>query len=613
MPRVLLLTSALLSYAISAQAQVATDTTRIGPLFKTTNGAQSFVRFYDTGSAPGTVTVNILEDDSSRVLATWSATIPAQASKQFSAAEIEAAAQPTLPTSTKRRVFAVTATFPGYVQHLVYNAGDGALNVVSGCGPHTTSTQRYLGNVHTSILTPYPSTIVVQNTATQDKTATFDVYDSVSGGRIGGYSGTVRANSSWAFTQNAFVAATGFSAATGQYHLNFVLNPEFTGFAQHIVTTSSTGVPTNMAETCTLPGTASDGLLSPILPTTAYRYTDAAVGLPNYYTNANAPGSVVADDNTPSTNPITDAGAALGRVLFYDKRLSLNNTVACASCHQQAHGFSDPAVLSKGFNGGLTARHSMGLSNARYYRRGRFFWDERAATLEDQVLQPIQNEVEMGLTLSQLTTKLSSVDYYAPLFKAAFGTTEITSERISRALAQFVRSLSSYQSKYDTALQAGPNAINTSLTAQERQGLQLFGGPLSAAVQTQGRTLGCVRCHDDSAQIAPAPRNNGLTADITTDPGAGQGRFKVPSLRNIAVRDRFMHDGRFSTLSQVIDFYSTGIQANAGLDNALRNNNGNPVRFNITQTEKDALIAYLNTLTDPTFLADPKFGDPFKR
>jgi cytochrome c peroxidase len=613
MMRTFIFSAAMLGLSMSVHAQVAADATRIGPLFKTINGAQSFVRIYDTGTAPGTVTVNILEESSSRVLATWSATIPAQAAKQFSVAEIEAAAQPALPTSTTRRIFAVTATFPGYVQHLVYNAADGALSVVSGCGAHATSQQRYINNVHTNTLATYPSAVVVQNTAAQDKTATFDVYDAITGARVGGYSGLVRANSSWVLTQSTFATATGYQTPASQYHLNFVLNPEFTGFAQHVITARDTGLATNMAEVCTLPGTASDGLLAPALPTTAYNYTDAAVNLPNYYSNPNAPGSVAADDNTPTTNPITDAGAALGRVLFYDKRLSINNTVACASCHQQAHGFSDPVALSKGFNGGSTARHSMGLSNARYYRRGRFFWDERAATLEDQVLQPIQNEVEMGLTLTQLTTKLSAVDYYAPLFKAAFGSTEITSDRISRALAQFVRSLTTYQSKYDAALQAGPNAINTSLTAQERQGLQLFGGPLSAAVQTQGRTLGCARCHDDSAQIAPAPRNNGLTADITTDPGAGQGRFKVPSLRNIAVRGTFMHDGRFRSLSEVIDFYSTGIQANAGLDQALRNNNGNPVRFNITQTEKDALIAYLNTLTDPIFLADPKFGDPFKR
>ena len=194
--------------------------------------------------------------------------------------------------------------------------------------------------------------------------------------------------------------------------------------------------------------------------------TDAARNLPNYYTDPNVGGSVAAADNTPATNAITDAGATLGRVLFYDKRLSINNTTSCASCHQQARGFGDANKLSNGFAGGKTGRHSMGLTNARFYQNGRFFWDERAATLEDQVLQPIQNEVEMGMTLAQLTPKLAATDFYPTLFKAAFGTTDVTSDRISKALAQFVRSLTSFQSKYDVALAGGPQAVNNTFSQQ---------------------------------------------------------------------------------------------------------------------------------------------------
>lgn len=154
-------------------------------------------------------------------------------------------------------------------------------------------------------------------------------------------------------------------------------------------------------------------------------------------------------DNTPANNPVTDEGATLGRVLFYDKKLSANGTVSCASFHQQDKGFSDDAALSLGFDGGTTRRHSMSLINARWYGRGRFFWDERAATLEEQVLMPFQDPVEMGMTLDQVVNTVAAQTYYPELFQAAFGSEEVTAEKISMALAQFVRSIVSVNSKYD--------------------------------------------------------------------------------------------------------------------------------------------------------------------
>ncbi|MCB0155315.1 MAG: cytochrome-c peroxidase, partial [Anaerolineae bacterium] len=163
------------------------------------------------------------------------------------------------------------------------------------------------------------------------------------------------------------------------------------------------------------PTESADTLPTPILPTTAYNYTNIA--LPDYF---NSP-QLLAADNTPGNNPLTNAGATLGRVLFYDKRLSANNTVACASCHHQANGFSDTNRLSLGFAGGLTGRNSMGLANARYYQNGAFFWDERAASLEIQTLRPIQDSVEMGLTLDELVAKVAAESYYPPLFEQAFG------------------------------------------------------------------------------------------------------------------------------------------------------------------------------------------------
>lgn len=336
---------------------------------------------------------------------------------------------------------------------------------------------------------------------------------------------------------------------------------------------------------------------APTLPATLLGYSDAAVPLPAHLLTG--PGSVAGADNTPPNNPITDAGATLGRVLFHDKRLSANDTVACGSCHAQARGFADPARLSAGFQGGQTARHAMGLTNARFYNRGRFFWDERAATLEAQVLEPIQNSVEMGMTLPQLTTKLAATSYYPALFAAAFGDSAITSDRISRALAQFVRSMVSFRSKYDSAFVNGTPNFAATFTAQEEQGRQLFEG--------RGR---CAGCHGTVAQIAPGLRNNGLDA-VTIDAGAGQARFKSPSLRNAAVRAPYMHDGRFATLLDVINHYDSGVQAHPDLDPALRNPDGSPRRLNLTEAEKQALLAFLGTLTDNALLTDPRFSSPF--
>ncbi len=207
---------------------------------------------------------------------------------------------------------------------------------------------------------------------------------------------------------------------------------------------------------------------------------------------------ITGQNNTPVTNPTTNPGAELGRVLFYDKRLSLNQTISCSSCHQAEHGFSDPDRLSTGFAGGLTDRNSMGLTSARYYPRGRFFWDERATTLEDQVLQPIQNSVEMGMTLPALTARLSVEPFYADLFQRAFGDAAVTSNRISLALAQFVRSIVSYQSKYDQGVPVNFN----NFTPQERLGRQVFLGQVGSAT--------CTNCHGTDNFVPNNVFNNGL-------------------------------------------------------------------------------------------------------
>lgn len=346
------------------------------------------------------------------------------------------------------------------------------------------------------------------------------------------------------------------------------------------------------------------------LPSTPFNYANPP--LPGYYTTPQMLNQI----NTQASNPITDNGATLGRVLFYDKNLSINNTIACASCHKQAFGFSDPVVKSVGFNGGLTGRNSMGLTDAKYYFSERFFWDQRAPILEDQILMPIQDMVEMGMTLPALETKLRNLAYYPPLFKKVFGDTIVTSERIARAVSQFIRSIISFKSKYDAGRIAfpanpgpPPNAPFANFTPQENRGKEIFLSPIG----------GCNPCHGTEAFTATVEKNNGL--DLTTiDRGFGavqnntafDATFKVTSLRNVELTAPYMHDGRFATLEQVVEHYSSGVQNHPNLSQQLRLPNGQPRLANLSVQDKAALVAFLKTLTDPTIATDVKYSNPFK-
>ena len=319
--------------------------------------------------------------------------------------------------------------------------------------------------------------------------------------------------------------------------------------------------------------------------------------------------------NTPADNPVTDTGATLGRVLFYDTALSANGTIACASCHQQSLGFSDDRALSLGFEGGETGRNSMSLLNAAYYDNGHFFWDERADTLEDQVLMPIQDPVEMGMTLESLVDAVEAQPYYGPLFERAFGDDAITSERISLALAQFVRAMVSTQSRYDEGRAMVDNAVAPfpNFSDQENLGKQLFFTP-------DGN---CAVCHVANEPGPPAPGqvindaifqpliaiNNGLDA-APTDEGTGGGRFKSHSLRNIAQTGPYMHDGRFDTLLQVVEHYDNGVQGGPDTDPRLMPG-GQPQNLGLEMNEKLAIVAFLETLTDEVIATDPRFSDPF--
>ncbi len=345
------------------------------------------------------------------------------------------------------------------------------------------------------------------------------------------------------------------------------------------------------------------------LPETYFNY--ANIQLPPYL---NAP-NIQNADNTPADNPITDAGATLGRVLFYDNKLSLTNTHSCATCHQQANGFTDESQFSRGFLGGFTGRNSMSLAMARYYNNGHFFWDERAATLEDQVLIPIQDPVEMGLTLDEMVVKLSVTDYYPPLFEAAFGTPEVSADRVSKALAQFVRSMVSFGSKYDAGRGmmppgAPPTQPFPNFSPEENLGKAIFFDPQRG---------NCASCHGTDAFIAMGPKNNGLEI-VITDPGLGAvtgnpedaGLFKVPSLRNVELSAPYMHDGSIETLEDVILHYDHDVKPHPNLSPEMRIVPNGPPRFlSFTPEDRSALLAFLKTLTDNDFITDERWSDPF--
>jgi cytochrome c peroxidase len=363
--------------------------------------------------------------------------------------------------------------------------------------------------------------------------------------------------------------------------------------------TAPVSTPVTTTTTTTQTSTPPAGPI-PTLPLVSFAYSDASSPLPAWFTGNGPGGSAIAGDNTPATNPTTDAGATLGRVLFYDTRLSSTNTISCGSCHIQSLGFGDTARFSAGV-AGVTTRHTMALANARFYSRGKFFWDERAATLEAQVLTPIQNPLEMGETLDGVVTKVSAATFYPALFQAAFGSSTVSSSAISLALAQYVRSMVSSNSKFDKAfVGAGPPNFS-GFTSQEQLGQTLFTG-----------AAGCAACHATNAQVLDNIHDTGLDSTIT-DIGTGNGSFKAPSLRNVGLRASFMHDGRFATLQQVVAFYDSGVQANPNLDRRLQNANGTPRRLGLSQQQRDALVAFLNTLTDSTYISAAKFSNPFPK
>lgn len=348
--------------------------------------------------------------------------------------------------------------------------------------------------------------------------------------------------------------------------------------------------------------------------------------LPNY-TGQTKP-NYITKDNTGS-NIISNAKATLGRVLFYDKHLSIDSTVACASCHIQKFAFGDTALASRGVLGGLTGRHSMRLVNARYSAEMKFFWDERAATLEQQTTKPIQDHAEMGFSgqsgrpvLNDLLTRLSALGYYQELFQFVYGDKTITESRIQECLAQFVRSIQSFDSKYDEGrISVSSDTVDfPNFTAQENMGKRLFmTAPIFDANSNRiAGGAGCGGCHmAPEFDIAPNSGNNGIIGKLNAT-GFDLTNTKAPSLRDIAdingnPNGPMMHTGVITTLQAAIGHYGNINAApnNPNLDNKLKPN-GIGQKLNFNAQEVNSLIAFLKTLTGKNIYSDSKWGNPFR-
>lgn len=314
----------------------------------------------------------------------------------------------------------------------------------------------------------------------------------------------------------------------------------------------------------------------------------------------------------PADNPMTVEGVQLGRKLFHDKMLSSDNTISCATCHLPESGFSDPNQFSIGVNGAIGHRNAMPLVNLGWQTS--FFWDGRQKTLEDQILEPVPNPIEMHLMWKDAEIRLNNSTEYKRMFLMAYGTDKIDSNLVAKAIAQFLRTMISGKSKYDImykyenniAFDPGDQAIFQTVTATEWAGYDLFKSLNGAD---------CFHCHNGPLMQVQGMRNNGLDATFT-DIGFGaisgnpndNGKFKTPTLRNIALTAPYMHDGRFATLDEVIEHYSSGIQQSPTIHPLIEYAFQGGVQLDAF--EKNLLKQFLLTLTDNEFVNNPDFRAP---
>jgi len=313
----------------------------------------------------------------------------------------------------------------------------------------------------------------------------------------------------------------------------------------------------------------------------------------------------------PADNPLTIQGVHLGKMLFYEPMLSLDNSQSCAGCHNQNNGFSDSTRLSIGVEGLSGKRQAMPIFNMAWHSN-EFFWDGRATLLRDQALLPIQDPLEMNETLDNVVAKLSDAKLYRDQFMRTFGSEEITSDKMALAMEQFMMSIVSYDSKYDRYL-----AGLEQLTESETRGLELFGTEYNPFFP-EFSGADCAHCHGGANFENDQFINNGLDIDVNfgdigreevTGDSADRAKFKVPSLRNISMTAPYMHDGRFQTLEEVIDHYNEGIQASSTADVTVLNTI--ETGLFLTDQDKQDLINFLHTLTDETFINNPEYQTPF--
>lgn len=305
--------------------------------------------------------------------------------------------------------------------------------------------------------------------------------------------------------------------------------------------------------------------------------------------------------NIPEDNPLTVEGIRLGRMLFYDPILSADSTQACASCHQQNIGFTDKDKFSVGIDGIMGSRRSMPIINIGW--NSTLFWDGRATGVEDQALFPVEDPIEMHNMWSNAVDQIEHNPEYPDLFGEAFGSDDITKERVVKAIAQFERTLISSNSKYDRVVYDKIGAF----TDDELEGQLLF-------YDEEGGD--CFHCHDGGLQTDLKFHNNGLDEEFedlglynVTKKEADKGKFKTPSLRNVELRAPYMHDGRFATLKEVLDHYSEGVKFSSTIDPLMKNVGSGGVK--LTEEEKGYIIAYLKTMTDTNFINNKDFSSPF--
>ncbi len=317
--------------------------------------------------------------------------------------------------------------------------------------------------------------------------------------------------------------------------------------------------------------------------------------------------------------------AQLGRVLFYDKNLSSDLTISCASCHKQEIGFSDDVALSIGVQNRETARNSLALGStlnfAEYYGNPLsggipFFWDNRAFTVSEQSEQTLGNPLEMDMKMHEVVERVKSLEYYQPLFDAEYDGA-INEENILSAISVFVNSIGSFNSKFDKALGDMHEIVGNTDNVQDFTFARL------SESENKGKTLyvkHCGSCHNSTfGRPRKVMANNGLYESYE-DEGVGRlsnidaeiGKFKIPTLRNIALTGPYMHDGSIATLEDVIEHYSNGIKNHPNLDSELKSNNGQAIKFNFTAQQKKDLVAFLETLNDEELKNMNRFSDPFR-